>query len=554
MAELIVTRPSGSAILNEFRAAMQAKRSGALRRSSIGPQQRLYASAQPSRYNPGLGMGGRSSADAELSLSLDRMRAASRQMVRDAPYAKRAKVIVVNNVVGGGVGMQAQTKTERGELSKRVNDDIEQAWCEWSIAANCHTGGALHFADMERAALGQVFDAGEAFVRLHYRAFGRSRVPLALELIEAERLASDLVDPGPVAPGAEMRMGVEVDDFGRALAYWVRARHPGDLTRRVASPDRWERVPAEDMLHLRIVDRWPQTRGEPWMHTSLRKLDSMNDYSTAELQAAQADAYQFGTIRSEQAASMGALADTEEDAEAGGKPTMNIENGMVQELEPGQVFDYHHPTRPNTALDPFLRYMLREVAAGIGVSYESISRDYSQSNYSSSRLSLLEDRDLWRTLQLWWMRNFRLPLHRVWLRQAVLGNALVTVPVAQYAGNMPKFEAVKFKPRGWNWVDPAKEVAAYKEAERAGYISAEDVIAQTANGQDIEDVVEAIKRSRELYEAAGIKRDVDVQTSAAPAPGAAPPPAPPAEPDDDDAQASKSPPNDPPRRVISLTR
>ena len=45
------------------------------------------------------------------------------------------------------------------------------------------------------------------------------------------------------------------------------------------------------------------------------------------------------------------------------------------------------------------------LAAGCGPSYESLSRDYSQSNYSSSRLSLLDDRDLWRVLQQWWLRR-----------------------------------------------------------------------------------------------------------------------------------------------------
>ena len=46
-----------------------------------------------------------------------------------------------------------------------------------------------------------------------------------------------------------------------------------------------------------------------------------------------------------------------------------------------------------------MRFMLREIAAGTGVSYESLSRDYSQSNYSSSRLALIDDRDLWRVFQ-----------------------------------------------------------------------------------------------------------------------------------------------------------
>jgi hypothetical protein len=40
----------------------------------------------------------------ELSTSIRVLRARSRQLIRDAAYAKRAKVIVVNNIVGAGSG------------------------------------------------------------------------------------------------------------------------------------------------------------------------------------------------------------------------------------------------------------------------------------------------------------------------------------------------------------------------------------------------------------------------------------------------------------------
>jgi lambda family phage portal protein len=386
----------GSVILNEFRAAMQARRAG-VDRVVVAPGRRMYAAARSNRLTGGFGSAGNSSADAELSSSLTSMRARSRQMVRDSAYAKRAKVIVVNNVIGQGIGMQAQVSTTRGALSQRVNDDIERTWCEWTCADACHTGGALHFHDLERAAMGQVFEAGEVFIRLHYARFGASRVPLALELIEPERLAHELVDPGAVATDAEVRMGVEVDSFGRALAYWIRRRHPGDIRGRIDAVDRFERVPASDIFHLRIIDRWPQTRGEPWLHAVLRKLDDMNEYSGSEVQAARASAYYFATIK--RPADSGPITTTDDDAE---QSLIDIEPLTVQELNPGEELDFHSPNRPNTALDPFMRYMLREVSAGCGPSYESLSRDYSQSNYSSSRLALLDDRDLWRTLQQWW--------------------------------------------------------------------------------------------------------------------------------------------------------
>jgi lambda family phage portal protein len=510
------------------------------RRQAGSSSARMYAGARMTNTTLGFGSGGNTSADAELALSLERMRSRSRQMVRDSAYAKRAKTVVVNNVIGSGVGMQAQVGTTRGQLNAPLNTNIEAAWDQWCAADSCHTGAALHFHDLERMALGQVFEAGEVLIRKHYRAFGNSQVPLALEVIESERLAGDLVEPGGTAGLTnEMRMGVEVDDFQRPLAYWIRRSHPGDARSMVADGQRYERVPAADIFHLRLVTRWPQTRGEPWMHAVLRKLDDMNEYTQCEVTAARASAAYFGTISNPDGAP---------EADAGTEqPVMNIEPLSIQALAPGEKFDFHSPNRPNSALDPFMRAMLREVAAGCGPSYESLSRDYSQSNYSSSRLALLDDRDLWRTLQQWWLRSFRLPLHRVWVQQAALANAITGLPVGQYAADMAKFEAVTFKPRGWQWVDPTKEVNAYKEAIKAGLTTLTDVIAQTAGGLDIEDVIATRQRELQLLDDAGIEVDTTVQEPMAPVVAAAPVAAEPTDDEEDDEDR-------PAARVLRMNR
>jgi lambda family phage portal protein len=210
-----------------------------------------------------------------------------------------------------------------------------------------------------------------------------------------------------------------------------------------------------------------------------------------------------------------------------GEKEVVTEPGMTIKLAPGEEMQFNNPSRPNTALDPFMRYMLREVAAGTGVSYESLSRDYSQSNYSSSRLALLDDRDLWRMLQQWFMRNFRLPLHREWLQLAVLARAIMPVRIEEYAAGPKKFEAVLFKPRGWSWVDPTKEVAAYKEAIKAGFTTVSDVIAQTGGGQDVEDVITTRTRELALFKQAALVFDTSPEVYVAedkPAPVAEPAP------------------------------
>lgn len=511
---------------------------------------RMYHAARQTRNTVGFGSGGETSADAELDSSLRALRIRSRQLIRDAAYAKRAKIIVVNNVIGQGVAMQANIRNNRKRLVTEQNDAIEAAWKMWGRADSCHTGGKLHFADLERAGMGQVFEAGEVIFRKHMRRFGASKVPLALEMIEAERI----VDTMTVSPttGNEIRMGVEVDQYQRAVAIWFRRGHPGDVRRTdLRAVEQHERVPMDQLFHLYHVDRWPQSRGEPWLHATARRLNDMDGYSEAEIIAARNSANIMGFVKRspDVGAAMTEPGMSDEEAEDGER-IANFEPGAIEYLDPGEDFIDHNPSRPNVALDPFMRYMLREVAAGIGVSYESLSRDYSQSNYSSSRLALLDDRDSWQVLQAWWIRNFREPLHREWLKLAVYAGVIPTIRAEQYVSDPERFEAVRFMPRGWTWVDPGKEVDAKIKAVQAGFTTVSAVIAETGNGKDLEDVMTEREAELEYMEEHGLKFTTHPQAEAAPAPTPAPAadPEDPEDPEDDGEDDSP----DASARVISL--
>lgn len=440
---------------------------------------RMYATARPSRLLGGAPLN--SSADQEALTSLRNLRTYSRQLVRDASFAKRPKAVVMNNVIGTGIGLQSQVKTTRGDPNTLVNDAIEEAFEDWSCAESCHTGGGMHFHDLERALIGEVFEAGEAFVRLHYSAFGDSDVPLALELVEAERIA-DEVQPGPAAPGNMVRLGVEVDKFYRPVAYWIRARHQGEQRPLDQQQNnKYERVPAEEIIHLRLAERWPQTRGVPWLHTVIRKIQDIDGYSEAEIVAARGAASYVWWIKGGEPDSLVGEQKTD------GTQEMVVEPGMAKRLAPGEDIVANTPNRPNSAMDPFMRMMLREVAAGCGTSYESLSRDYSQSNYSSSRLALLDDRDLWRVVQKWFIRAFRERLHPIWLQQAVLSRAIPAVGLEAYMADADRYCLARYKPRGWSWIDPTVEVEAFAKAVRNGFMTVGDVISSTSQNKDLED-------------------------------------------------------------------
>jgi lambda family phage portal protein len=461
----------------------------------------MYASAKNSRLTGGW-IASNTSADAELHTSLTQLRTRSRALNRDSPYAKRARTIAVNNIIGTGIRLQAQVKTTRGDFNKRVNDEIEEVFCEWCCGEYCHTGGRLSFADMERWLIGQEWDAGEVFVRRHFTKMPGSAVPYALEVIEAERIADNLDAQGlGIAPGNQFRMGIELDKFHRPVAYFIRERHPNEQIWPGETNNRIERVPAEQILHLARITRWPQTRGEPALHAVASTLNDMDGYSEAEITRARSQACINGAIETPEDAN--SFGDEQED----GSVEMQVEPGTYKRLNPGEKLTAGPMNSPNPQYADFMREKKREVAVGTGVNYASLSGDYSQADYSPLRLSLNDDRDSWKDHQQWFIRTFREVIHREWLKQAVLAGALPSISVQAYALNPKQFEAAQYRTRGWTSVDPTKETAANTQGVRSGFITLQDVLVN--QGSDIEEMIEQRQREREMLKEAGLVLDTD---------------------------------------------
>ena len=462
-----------SAIRELFAAKPQAS-APALRR-------RMYEGARVTRLTGDWVTGG-TSADAEIKGSLPRLRNRSRQLVRDNDYAKQAIRAVKSNVIGTGIRLQAQVKMQRGSgrLDQNVNDAIETAWAKWGCKDYCHTAGRLSFPDMERLLVGAMAESGEVFVRIVRQPFGGSQIPFALEVIESD-LLDDTYSGGSTVEGHEWRMGIELNSWGRPVRYAFLTKHPGDSSFGQTTAGRHRLIPADQVIHLFVQERPGQNRGVPWLATAIQRLHQVAGYEQAEVVRARASSALMGFITNNDGELLGEeLYDNER--------VTNFEPGVFKYLAPGESVTVPQLDAPDGQLEPFLRVMLRGMSAGLGISYSSLSQDYSQTNYSSSRLSLLEDRDHWRVLQQFMIENFHRPVFEAWLEMAVLSGAL---KLPAYETDPDRYKAVRFMPRGWGWIDPAREVEAYKEAVRCGFKTQTDVVAE--QGGDLEELLLARK-------------------------------------------------------------
>lgn len=455
------------------------------------------------------------SQNQETYEGLTVVRARSRDLCRNAPYARRARSIIVNNVIGSGIGLQCKLKNRLGRPAEKVNEAIEEAWQRWCRAEFCTVGGIIPFADLERLLMAETFEAGEMFVRERFEDRG-SGIPYCLEPVESERVPHEV--PYSITT-KKNTLGVDVDEFFRPQAYWIADGYPSELLSFSIRPRRVERVEADRVIHLQVMLRWPQTRGMPWLAPVIKKINHANAYTEAELIAARGAANYMGSWEG-----TSDFPGVPEPPHADGSRQTKLAPGTVLDPVAGRKFVLHSPNRPNAALDPFMRYLLKEIAVGQDLPYSSLSGDYSDTNYSSSRLALLDERDTWRHLQQWYVRGFRQRVFRVWLRQAVMVGAIAGIDAEDYVMNPEKYEcAVKYKCRGWSWVDPEKEVNSAKEAIRAGLTTRTHVVSQTADGRDVEDIDEERKQEIEDAEALGLQFDVDSPDTGA---GAQPTPKP----------------------------
>jgi lambda family phage portal protein len=430
-----------------------------------------------------------SSVDSEIWGSLRLLRNRARQLTRDNDYAAQALRTIQANVIGKGIPFQAQVKKQRGnKLDQTVNDQIEQLWAKWCRARHCHTSGKLSFADIERLVIRSVAESGEVFIRIIKQPFGGSPVPMALEVLEADWI-DDRMSGRTGENGNEIRMGVEVDRWSRPVAYWFLPMHPGDYLvtgTQQANLGNPVRVPADEVIHLFVTQRPGQTRGVPWMASSIKNLHQLSGFVEAEVVRARASSALMGFITSPEGELQG-------DDLVDGERVSAFEPGVFKYLAPGESVTVPALNAPDGQFEPFLRAMLRGMSAGLGISYHNLSQDYSQTNYSSSRLALLEERDNWRVLQEWMIESFHQRVLETWLDLAVLSGQL-QLPL--YETDPERYRQVRWMPRGWSWVDPQKEITALREAEMAGYMTKAEIIAES--GGDIEEVFQQRRRELDL--------------------------------------------------------
>jgi lambda family phage portal protein len=159
-----------------------------------------------------------------------------------------------------------------------------------------------------------------------------------------------------------------------------------------------------------------------------------------------------------------------------------MEPGTFPVLPPGMDVRFSEPADVGGNYERWVKQQLRMIAKGIGTTYEKLTGDLTEVNYSSIRAGLLSFQRFCKQIQLQTIA-FQLckPVAREFLNTAVLSGA---IELPGYAQNPRIYRRIKWRPDGWPWVDPVKDQLAEQMAVRNGFKSREEVVAES--GGDIE--------------------------------------------------------------------
>lgn len=418
------------------------------------------------------------SADTQIGRAGQTLRDRSRDLIRNHPLAAKIVTSHANNFVGYGITPRAKGKNP--EQTKKVNDLFR----DWSRV--CFSGTGLDFNGGIYQLARMMVSDGEVYVRkrIRDRRDGMA-VPLQLQILDAEYC--DWGKTGAVSgfPGNVINQGVEFDALGNRRGYWMFPSNPKSGISWISGGGSVvsKYIPADEIVHL-YEPQTNQVHGVPWLAPVMTEIRDLRDYELSENIRKKIESCMVGMVIpaedesdpndpnigiEETAGEKGSVVDRPAVTDMYGFPFERMEPGMFGVLHKGKDIRFNSPA-VSAGIEAYIRTRQRSIAAGVRMPYEIMTGDFSQSNFASGKLGILEYQRFIHIVQ--WQLLIPMALQVIWDW---------FIEAAQMNGQIPKAWDIEVE-----WAPPEMESITRLDDARADLIemrigkrSPQDVISST---------------------------------------------------------------------------
>lgn len=405
------------------------------------------------------------SADSSMLPYSDLVDARARDLVRSTWLGESCVSAYRRHVVGTGLTPKAAARDPRGKKEFReYNRALDALWRRWaSDPSACDVEGKKTLTEIFALSVTEFITVGEAILVKGYQPHARN-VGLTLQMIEPEQL--DAVRTVNEVTGYEVRSGIEINEYGRAVAYWI---HTGKHPLEGAAPSS-TRIEADRVIHFMQQRRVRQTHGESRLVSVIAKAREMALYDKYMVLRAKGEACVGAIITKDPLYGVDAddiglpKTSTDDGLDANGADEIIWEPGMSPRLSPGEDVKFTQVTSPGNIYAPFTETQAKQVAAGSGLDYQTIVRDFTKGTFSGLRQGSLEfDKEV-DALQQLVINLIGQNIREAFIRWAILENRLAAPGFWDYPDLQEAYYLTVWRGPAKKWIDPANQAAAAASA------------------------------------------------------------------------------------------
>lgn len=480
------------------------------------------------------------SADHALLRAKDTLDARSIDLDANDGYIHNGVQTYKDSIVGGMYRLNAKPvykmlgKQFDEKWAEEFQEYIELAFTAYAESPDCWIDASRHntLTGLVRLAVALSVVVGESVATAEWLRDARP-YSTAIQMIDPARLSN----PMDQEDSRTLRKGVQMNYFGAPEFYHFRESFKND-PHDILNSWRWRSVRARKpwgrkmVLHYFEQQRVAQSRGVGDLVAVLKETRMTKKYNDMVLQNAvlsasfaailesdlpPAEAFESLAGDGDVAAGVNNYAASYLAAVAaytGQSPHLHIDGVRIPHAYPGTKLRLQPVGQPGGVGTGFESSLLRHIAAGLGLSYEEFSRDFTKTNYSSARAAMGQTWKLMQARKKSSADAFATDVYRLWFEEAFnRGEFKDVLPVgitpAHFYERMNKdyYTACTWigAPRGQ--IDELKETQAAIQRISAGLSTWEVECARF--GADFREVFRQRKREDSMQKELGVMFNVN---------------------------------------------
>ncbi|WP_104682307.1 phage portal protein [Helicobacter felis] len=350
----------------------------------------------------------------------------------------------------------------------KLNAQVEKAFLEWRADI---PACPLSFWEVESLTLLHYKRDGEAFIYLNETPQG-----LSLAIIDPQNVDETIDD------NKNFFKGIEVDSLRNPLAYHI-----------LTEEGRTKRIEAKNIIHIFRRLNGLQTRGVTHLAPIIHPLYQKEKFKSAELKRArlQSEITGFFVAGEEHDIMPGIVEGLEEESAPKMSVSERVEVGKMTYIEKN-LKPYFTESHNATNMEFFTKQTDKEIAKALGVSYGTLTGDLNEVNYSSIRHGASEQRRQFRGLQNFLIRHLHKRVFKAWVDNEIKRGTLHIDQRDTILGNFA------FKPQGWEYIDPLKEMNANKVALETGQKSLSQILRE--QGKELDTHIAELQKESVIFD------------------------------------------------------